>query len=191
MVKFWPVPGSFRRSLPTGGEPGSFWEDRGDRNHCGIDIYAPRKSAVVAIDSGRVSEVGVFTSPHDVPYWNVTCYVLISHDDGLTSKYAELEESLVKAGDIAKAGDVIGRVGCVLNPKKITSKSPLYVQLLKKNGNSSMLHFELYRGIPLQTGTYLGGNAFKPSRPLNLLDPGPLLDELIPRHAARPVRRAL
>jgi murein DD-endopeptidase MepM/ murein hydrolase activator NlpD len=178
-LKFWPVPDSYKKTLPLSGDPGSFWEGRGDRNHCGIDIYAPRKSAVLAVDTGRIAQVGMFTSPRDVPYWNVTYYLLICHDDGLVSKYAELEEVLVKEGDVACAGDVIGRVGSVLNPEKITANSPAYIQLLKENGHSSMLHLELYKGIPLPPHDYLGGNAFKPSRPLNLLDPKDFLDDLV------------
>jgi murein DD-endopeptidase MepM/ murein hydrolase activator NlpD len=133
---------------------------------------------VLAVDAGRVVQVGIFTSPRDVPYWNVTYYVLICHDDGLVSKYAELQEALVREGDVVRAGDMIGRVGSVLNPEKITSNSPRYVQLLKENGHSSMLHFELYERMPSLPHDYLGGNAFKPSRPLNLLDPRPFLGSL-------------
>lgn len=180
-MTFWPVPDSYKKTAPISGDPGSFWEDRGDRNHCGVDIYAPRRSPVLAVDTGRVAEVGIFTSPRDVPYWIVTFYLLIRHDDGQVSKYAELEEVLVEEGDIARAGDVIGLVGCVLNPEKITKNSPGYVQRLKENGNSSMLHFELYQGMPLPPHDYLGGNAFKPSRPSNLLDPKPLLDDALGR----------
>ena len=178
-MKFWPVPDSHNKTLPHSGDPGSFWEDRGDRNHCGIDIYAPRKSPVLAFDTGRIARMGIFTSPCDAPYWNLTYYLLIRHDDGLVSKYAELEEVLVKEGDVVRAGDMIGRVGSVLNPEKISANAPAYVQRLKENGHSSMLHFELYQGMPLPPHDYLGGNAFKPSRPLNLLDPKPFLDDLV------------
>ncbi len=27
--------------VPQIGEAGSFWENRGDRYHCGVDLYAP------------------------------------------------------------------------------------------------------------------------------------------------------
>lgn len=177
-MKFWPVPDSFNKKLPLPGDPGSFWEHRGDRNHCGIDIYAPCKSPVLAVDSGRVVEVGIFTSPEAVPYWNVTYYILLSHGDGLAAKYAELEKALAKAGDEVQAGEVIGLVGSVLNPEKITKSSPPYIQLLKGNGHSSMLHFELYRGLPLTAGKYLGGNCFNLAKPPNILDPRPYLEGL-------------
>ena len=132
---------------------------------------------MLAVERGRIAEVGIFTSPRDIPYWNVTYYLLLWHDDGRVSKYAELEEVLVKEGDKARAGDLIGRVGRVLNPEKITLDSPAYIQRLKQNGNSSMLHFELYEGMPLPPHDYLGGNAFKPSKPLKLLDPRPFLND--------------
>jgi murein DD-endopeptidase MepM/ murein hydrolase activator NlpD len=98
LMKFWPVPNSYTKILPNAGTPGSFWEDRGDRNHCGIDIYAPRRSPVLAVDTGRVVEAGIFTSPVAVPYWNVTYYVLVQQEDGLVAKYAELDEAFVKEG---------------------------------------------------------------------------------------------
>ena len=177
-MRFWPVPESYSKTLPASGDAGSFWEDRGDRRHCGIDIYAPRKSAVLAVDAGRVVQVGVFTSPRDVPYWNVTYYLLIRHGDGKVSKYAELEEVLVEEGVKVQGGALIGRVGSVLNPEKITTNSPGYVQLLKKNGHPSMLHFELYQGMPPAPHDYLGGNTFNAAGPSNLLDPKPFLERI-------------
>lgn len=176
--KFWPVPASYCKELPREGTAGSFWENRGDRNHCGIDIYAPHGSEVLAVDSGRVLEVGVFSSPENVPYWNITYYILILHHDGLVSKYAELAEALVRRGDEVFAGDTIGRVGSVLDPQRIDESAPLYVRRLKENGHSSMLHFELYQGVPLHAGKYLGGNSFGACRSENVLDPGPYLEGL-------------
>jgi murein DD-endopeptidase MepM/ murein hydrolase activator NlpD len=179
VMKFWPVPESYKKILPHAGNPGSFWEDRGDRNHCGVDVYAPRKSPVISVDTGRVIEAGIFTSPDTVPYWNVTNYILMRHKDGLVAKYAELEEAFLREGDMATAGEVIGLVGSVLNPDKITENSPHYIQLLKGNGYSSMLHFELYRGSPLLPFKYLGGNSFNPMKPPNILDPTTYLEKLI------------
>lgn len=177
-MKFWPVPDSYDKILPHGGAPGSFWENRGDRNHCGIDIYAPGRSPVLAADAGRVIETGVFTSPAAVSYWNVTYYILIRHEDGLVAKYAELEEVFVREGEMPMAGAVIGLVGSVLNPDKITEHSPPYVQLLKGNGHSSMLHFELYEGLPSMPVNYLGGNSFNSLKPLNILDPTSYIEGL-------------
>ena len=52
-VRFWPLPDA-RPALPSDGDPGSFWEDRGDRHHAGLDLYAPAGSAVVSIEDGIV-----------------------------------------------------------------------------------------------------------------------------------------
>ena len=177
-MRYWPVPDSYKKKLPTAGDPGSFWENRGDRNHCGIDIYAPPESRVLAVDKGKVVEVGIFTSPEAVPYWNVTYYILIRHEDGLVAKYAELGETVARQGDMARAGEVIGLVGSVLNPEKITESCPPYVLLLKGNGHSSMLHFELYRELSSLPCNYLGGNSFDLSKPPKILDPTTYLQDL-------------
>jgi murein DD-endopeptidase MepM/ murein hydrolase activator NlpD len=169
-MKFWPVPDSYEKSPPAGGAPGSFWEDRGDRHHCGVDIYAPKGSTVHAIEDGEVTGTGVFTSPEKVPYWNTTYYVLVDHGNGLASKYAELGDVVVKAGDSVKRGQIIGHVGSVLNAEKITLDSPPYIQLLKRNGHPCMLHFELYDRMPAVPEHYLGGNVFISAKPDNLLD---------------------
>jgi murein DD-endopeptidase MepM/ murein hydrolase activator NlpD len=169
-MKIWPVPDSYSRKLPETGAPGSFWENREDRHHCGVDIYAPKESKVCAIEAGEVIEVGRFTSPELLPYWNVTYFILLQLQNGLVSKYAELGEVLVKAGQRVKAGQVIALVGSVLNPDKITKGSPLYIQRLRENGNQSMLHFELYERRPTSSENYLGGNCFEESKPDGLLD---------------------
>jgi murein DD-endopeptidase MepM/ murein hydrolase activator NlpD len=169
-MKFWPVPESHSRRLPQGGEPGSFWENRDDRYHCGVDIYAPKGSAVRAIEEGEVIDVGEFTSPEVLPYWNRTYYILVRHHDGVVSKYAELEKVNIRVGDFVRGGQVIGLVGSVLNPEKITETSPSYIRRLKENGNQSMLHFELYEGTPARPANYLGGNSFGGKKPKNLLD---------------------
>lgn len=171
-MKRWPAPNSFSKTLPAAGAPGSFWEDRGDRQHCGIDIYAPAASEALAIEDGEVMEVGTFTTPEKVPYWNDTRYVLVENKTGPVCKYAELGEVVVAAGEFVEAGQLIGHVGIVLDTTKITHDSPPYIQKLKKSENLSMLHFELYSLPPGDTEDYLGGNWFGGSRPKNLLDPG-------------------
>ena len=61
-MKHWPVPNSFSNKIPVQGTSGSFWENRGDRHHCGIDIYAPANSEVLSITDGMVMDVGIFTT---------------------------------------------------------------------------------------------------------------------------------
>ena len=63
--------------VPQKGEAGSFWEDRGDRYHCGVDLYAPENTEVVSVERGIVAETGLMTSPEILPYWNPTYYVII------------------------------------------------------------------------------------------------------------------
>jgi len=172
----WPVPDSYSKRVPSNGEPGSFWEDRADRHHCGVDIYAPKGSEVLSIENGKVLEIGIFTSPEEVDYWNKTYYILILNEPGSIGKYAELEDVRVKARDIVYTGQLIGHVGSVLNAKRITVKSPSYIQSLKKKGNISMLHFELYTSNPVEDDKYLGSNWFGSGKPENLGDPTEYLE---------------
>jgi murein DD-endopeptidase MepM/ murein hydrolase activator NlpD len=177
-MRCWPVPGSKSREVPASGSPGSFWEDRGDRHHTGIDIYASVGSRVVSVESGRVFKVGVFSRDEMNPYWNTTYFVLVRNDSGLVCKYAELGDFSVKVGDMVRAGDVIGYVGQVLNPGSITIDSPSYIQSLKERGNLSMLHFEVFRPGKTELENYMGGNVFSGERPKNLMDPSEYLKGL-------------
>ncbi len=167
-MKFWPVPNSFSKNLPEKGS-GSFWEDRGDRWHCGVDIYAPEGSKVIAIEDCKVLKIGLFTNPERADYWNFTYFALVKQKDEKFCKYAELGEVLIKEGDFVKAGSQIGTVGLVLNPWKIDEESPIYIQKLKEN--PSMLHFETYSGSPEESEEYLGGNWFGVKKPKKLLNP--------------------
>ena len=171
IMKYWPVPNSYSKNIPTAASPGSFWENRGDRHHCGVDIYASEGSDVLSVEDGIVLEVDVFTSPEKIPYWNTTYYVLIKNKSGLICKYAELGDVKVKEDESVKAGHLIGHVGLVLNSKKINKTSPLYIQKINKNQKHSMLHFELYNNKPKSSKKYLGGNCFEDKKPDNLLDP--------------------
>ncbi len=174
-MKYWPVPNSYSEKVPIKGAEGSFWEDRGDRRHCGIDIYAPKGSKVISIDNGKVIDIGIFTSPNILPYWNLTKYVIVQSENDLFFKYAELEYITVDIGQIINAGDIIGTIGSVLKINKISHKSPKYIQEIKKNKNSSMLHFEVYSSIPSKSNKYLGGNWFGDKKPKNLEDPTSLI----------------
>lgn len=171
----WPVPQSFSREIPRSGEPGSFWEERGDRYHCGIDIYAQEGSEVLACEQGEVLDTGSQTSPDFISYWNKTLYILVKTRSNLYSRYAELSDTRVKIGDRILEGEVIGHIGVVIRPQMVDGCSPLYIQRLKMAGNMSMLHFELYRIRPGYMRAYGGGNWFGPGKPEGLLDPGPYL----------------
>ena len=174
-MRSWPVKNSYSHDVPAKGSAGSFWEDRGNRFHCGVDIYAAKGSDVVSIEDGMVVGIGIATSPDIIPYWNTTYYIVIKNDSGLFCKYAEIEDVLVKKGETVRSGQLIGHVGQVLNSAKIDETSPLYIQELKDK-NQSMLHLELYKEKTLEShGNYLGGNWFKSRKPEALLDPSDYL----------------
>lgn len=171
-MKLWPVPNSFMKTLPKHPEPGSFWRFREDRYHCGVDIYAPQGSQVIAIENGIVVETGVFTSPKIISYWNETFYIIMQHDSGVYCKYAEMESVFAEVGERVFSGGEIGRVGEVLNSQQITTDAPAYIQSLQNNGNGSMLHLEMYDREPSNDEEeYLGGNAFNGKKLKNLIDP--------------------
>ena len=178
MTRYWPLPDTDRILPPDGGE-GSFWEDRGDRHHAGVDLHSPAGSRVVSIEEGTVISAGVFTSPDLVPYWNTTCQTTIAHVSGFFCRYAELGDLGVETGDPVSGGEVIGHVGEVLNLSLIGADSPPYIIELRERNRASMLHLELYRSAPRPSPKYLGGNWFSPERPPDLLDPAILLRDAV------------
>ena len=173
--KCWPVPGCQNYQLPLPGQAGSFWEDRGDRRHAGIDIYAAPGSEVVATEDSIVLDVSVFTSPERLPYWNTTYCVLLQNAEGMVFRYAEMGDVSVKKGERVAAGQILGHVGTVLDLNKINRHSPAYIQRLKHNHSPSMLHFEIYCTPPNTQEKYLGGNFFLTDKPDELVDPLPYL----------------
>lgn len=172
----WPVPESSIKEIPKKGEPGGFWEKRGDRFHCGADIYATKGSKVYSIKKGEVIDIGVFTSPKMISYWNKTFYVDIKNDNGFIFRYAELEKTNVSKKDKVKEKDLIGFVGQVLNPDRIDDSSPMYILKLKEKSSHSMLHFETYKKRSLfSEKKYLGGNWFGNNIPGCSINPASFL----------------
>ena len=182
--KHWPAPKSYSRKLPRGTATGSFWKWRGDRHHCGVDLFAPAGSPVLAVESGRVIRRGKFTSSAKRPYWNRTFFVLVRHDSGVVAKYAELGKVLVRTGQRVTAGRRIGLVGRVLNSKLVDDTSPRYIRQMVRNARVSMLHFELYSAPVKESRNYAGGNWFADRKPPRLLNPTDYL-----RSAVRPKSR--
>lgn len=167
----WPLQVEQNKRFLYNNGPGSFWENRNDRYHCGIDLYAPQGTNVLSIADGTVLDVGVFTDSLRCHYWNKTYYVLIAHDDTLLVKYAEMGTVCVDKNDIVKEGDVLGTVGLVLNAQKITDKDPLYIRKLGSI-NPSMLHLEVYeKNALIERTLYSGGNWFGCDKPSQLKNP--------------------
>lgn len=177
-TRHWPLPG-IEKILPGDGAAGCFWEDRGDRHHTGIDLYAPAGSGVAAIEDGKVISAGVFTSPDLVPYWNRTFEVTIAHASGIFCRYAELGDITVGPGDSVRGGELIGHVGKVLNLSLIGPDAPPYIRSLKAHGHASMLHLEAFLTAPGSAPEYRGGNWFSRERPAYLLNPALILRETL------------
>jgi murein DD-endopeptidase MepM/ murein hydrolase activator NlpD len=97
----------------------------------GINIKAPRGSAVRAADNGVVAYVGSDMQG----YGNL---ILIRHADRWMTAYAHMEKMLVKKGDVVKAGQSIGTVGST------------------GGVDSPQLHFEVRKGTQaMNPETYL------------------------------------
>ncbi len=104
---------TYKTSSPTGAARGTsnfvwpvaacvsqvFWA-----RHSGIDLAAPKGSAVYAADSGFVEIVG----------WDNTGYgnmILLNHGNGFLTRYGHLSAFNVEPGQSVKKGALIGRVG--------------------------------------------------------------------------------
>lgn len=170
-MKVWPVPNSYKKMIPRKGEVGSFWEDRGDRYHCGIDIYAPVESEVVAIENGYVIDIGDFTKENQSHYWTNTKYLIIKTDKKLLVKYAELIEVYVHIGDYIDSAQTIGKIGNVIKEDSVSYEDPFYLQELAETGNVSMLHLEIYKAPVTIVQPYTAGNYLGERRPESLIDP--------------------
>ena len=171
-MKYWPVINDNKDNTKNN----NFWDIRGDRYHCGLDIYSNKGNKVISITKGKVYKTGVFTSPNINPYWNKTYYVLVKFNKNKYLKYAELEDLYINEGDIVRPGEIIGRIGQVLNPEKIDDSSPGYINKLKKRRNLSMLHLEFYEKDPITINSfYSGGNWFGENKPKGLKNPALIL----------------
>ncbi|MEF8847786.1 MAG: M23 family metallopeptidase [Candidatus Thermoplasmatota archaeon] len=173
-MMYWPVINSNKDNLKN--KEDNFWKNRGDRYHCGLDIYSNKGNKVLSITKGKVYKTGTFTSPKINNYWNKTYYILIKFNKNKYLKYAELEDFYIQKGDMVKPGSIIGKIGQVLKPEKIEGSSPKYIHKLKKRRNLSMLHLELYEKNPITNHKfYSGGNWFGENKPKCLKNPDLIL----------------
>jgi murein DD-endopeptidase MepM/ murein hydrolase activator NlpD len=80
--------------------------------HTGIDFGVPLGTPVYAAASGIVLRVD--NNDRGIARWNryqYGKYILIKHENNLTTLYAHLSKQIVKNGDIIKRGDLIGYSG--------------------------------------------------------------------------------
>jgi murein DD-endopeptidase MepM/ murein hydrolase activator NlpD len=92
---------------------GSFWgatREGGKRKHEGIDIFAAKRTPVVAVNDGIVVDVGN-TAKGGKTIW------LRSFYDDFYYYYAHLDRQLVRIGESVKKGQYIGTVGNTGNAK--------------------------------------------------------------------------
>jgi murein DD-endopeptidase MepM/ murein hydrolase activator NlpD len=175
-MKVWPVPDSYSRELPKRGTLGSFWENRGDRYHCGVDIFAPVGSDVISVQNGKVIDVGRFTSPSDANYLNESFYIIIKTPQNLNIKYAEVDTVLVRIGDFVNAGQKIASISKVLNEEQLSHSTPHYLREMMGKGLVSMLHLEAYISPISEVKPYLYGNFMGEEKPYSIVDPALFLN---------------
>jgi len=93
-----------RLRRPVSGSISSGFGPRSSSFHEGVDIVAPRGTAVRAAAPGRVVQSG----------WSVSGYgncVILEHEDGMTTLYAHHRVNRVRVGQYVQAGQLIGEVG--------------------------------------------------------------------------------
>ncbi len=118
--------------LPKGSwQVSSWWGD--GRNHQALDIRAPKNTSIFSVADGVVTDTG-YTNSYGY-------YVMIRHNNGITTMYAHASQLCVKTGEKVKSGDVIALVG--------------------RTGNATgdHLHFEvIVNGARKNPAPYLGLN---------------------------------
>jgi murein DD-endopeptidase MepM/ murein hydrolase activator NlpD len=95
----WPVMGSVSSGFGL-----RYTRRRGERNHDGIDIVAPKGTAVKASRSGHV----IYASNRISGYGNM---VIVQHAEGFSTVYAHLSRFAVKKGQYIGRGQKVGLVG--------------------------------------------------------------------------------
>ncbi|MBQ8203195.1 MAG: peptidoglycan DD-metalloendopeptidase family protein [Clostridia bacterium] len=116
--------------LPNGSWQVSAWWGDG-RNHQALDIRAPKGTSIFAVADGVVTDTG-YTNSYGY-------YVMIRHNNGITTMYAHASQLCVKEGESVKSGDVIALVGRT------------------GNATGNHLHFEvIVNGVRKNPAPYLG-----------------------------------
>lgn len=99
------------------GKVGSFWgasRGGGKRSHEGIDIFAPKRTPVVAAADG------VITGVKQAGIGGKVVWLKLNEKD-ITLYYAHLDKQLVREGQLVKKGETLGLVGNTGNAKHTAS----------------------------------------------------------------------
>lgn len=148
---------------------GSYWgdsRDAGGRKHEGIDIFATRGTAVVAVAEGYVLEV----TEDGIGGKSVT---IQSEDYTWRSYYAHLDMQKVVKGQLVKKGQLIGTVG---NTGNATSTPPhLHFGIYEHTGAIDPLPYIKTSpkiSAPISSGPIVYKNSRKPPAPVVKNTPG-------------------
>ena len=93
-----------RLARPLSAPIGDRFGPRGSRFHEGVDFPAPTGTPVAAAGSGRV----VFAGPSGSGWGTL---VVLSHGNGIRTRYAHLSQVMVRVGQQISTGATIGLVG--------------------------------------------------------------------------------
>lgn len=157
----WPL--SETPEVPKAPHPGAFGIQRRHLDfHTGVDLYASRGAAVVAVESGVVVRVETFTGERvGSPWWETTWAVLIEGASGVVC-YGEIYPYVMEGVSVSR-GQLVGYVEQVLREGQERLDIPGH--------GLSMLHVELYEHGVRETGDWPVGGA----PPRGIQDPTYLL----------------
>ncbi len=102
----WPLASSYNTLTSLfGGRKDPFTGKKA--THTGIDIPAPKGTAILAAKSGVVTVSCLGRGG----YWSYGNYVVVSHSDGTSTLYAHMSKRSVSEGQTVKQGQKLGEVG--------------------------------------------------------------------------------
>ena len=118
----------------SGVEPAQLRDDyearRGTRAHLALDMPAPKGTAVVAADDGRIGRLGATPAGGNIIY-------ALDSDDRFVYYYAHLDRHArgLSVGDRVRKGDLLGYVGTTGNAPSNTPH--LHFQVMRKAAGSA------------------------------------------------------
>ncbi len=95
--------GSFVKPMSHLEISSAFGASRGGSRHLGVDLRNPKGTPIKVVDDGVVTFAG-----YRGTYGNM---VIVSHGNGIETRYAHCDTMSVKVGDVVKKGDQIATVG--------------------------------------------------------------------------------